>query len=450
MAIKGVILGDILGSQYRFYRPDDLNWETVPIVDESKAVFTDKTVMSLAIKKAVFENADCSSTMIDLGREYKDSGFDKFFIEWLNGDDHKPYNSNDSVAATLISYIGEFFSRLEDVRENASKIARLTHYNPEAVHAAIVTAVCVWLARHGAGKKDIYQYVLWEYPSNKYSYSINHSINFIRKKYIKTDRCCDTVPVAMRCFYDSTDCESFFRNIYSFECNSDILGAIAGGVAEEFYKGFGSIDADSIIKNSLDERLGKILFGDKYIKEKGAVLKSKLLSSGGSGKIDRSLITFGGAYVDYLNGGKTKPNYVIESALLDFSSKQNRQNNERVHTALLNAVKVGNHIILPGVNRYNTFSQMIMTDYLNKKDWAVVYTSQSKIDNNNRFDTYIQLPLVWVMQTVLKSNLAGICLNPQNGYLMDRALIGQLLSKANVSLEQQNEPVSVLFDKSSL
>ena len=49
----------------------------------------------------------------------------------------------------------------------------------------------------------------------------------------------DTVPPAMRCFYDSTDYESFMRNIYSFKCDSDTFGAIAGGVAEEFYHGFG-------------------------------------------------------------------------------------------------------------------------------------------------------------------------------------------------------------------
>ena len=48
----------------------------------------------------------------------------------------------------------------------------------------------------------------------------------------------------MRCFYESTDYESFIRNIFSLECDSDTFGAIAGGVAEEFYGGFGSVDAE--------------------------------------------------------------------------------------------------------------------------------------------------------------------------------------------------------------
>lgn len=38
-----------------------------------------------------------------------------------------------------------------------------------------------------------------------------------------------SVPAAMRCFYESTDYESFIRNIYSLPCDSDTFGAIAGG-----------------------------------------------------------------------------------------------------------------------------------------------------------------------------------------------------------------------------
>lgn len=33
------------------------------------------------------------------------------------------------------------------------------------------------------------------------------------------------------------DYESFIRNVFSLKCDSDTFGAIAGGVAEEFYGG---------------------------------------------------------------------------------------------------------------------------------------------------------------------------------------------------------------------
>ena len=63
----------------------------------------------------------------------------------------------------------------------------------------------------------------------------------------------------MRCFYESTDYESFIRNIYSLNCDSDTFGAIAGGVAEEFYGGFGDVEADEILKKYLTEELEGIL-----------------------------------------------------------------------------------------------------------------------------------------------------------------------------------------------
>ena len=63
----------------------------------------------------------------------------------------------------------------------------------------------------------------------------------------------------MRCFYESCDYESFIRNVFSLECDSDTFGAIAGGVAEEFYGGFGNVDADGLLKKYLTPELYEIL-----------------------------------------------------------------------------------------------------------------------------------------------------------------------------------------------
>lgn len=41
MAIKGAILGDILGSQYEFSRPNNLDWQNVPLINR-KIEFTDE------------------------------------------------------------------------------------------------------------------------------------------------------------------------------------------------------------------------------------------------------------------------------------------------------------------------------------------------------------------------------------------------------------------------
>ena len=55
MAIKGAVLGDILGAQYEFDRPKNLDWKNVPLLSDQGVGFTDDSVMSLAIKKALIE-----------------------------------------------------------------------------------------------------------------------------------------------------------------------------------------------------------------------------------------------------------------------------------------------------------------------------------------------------------------------------------------------------------
>lgn len=81
MAIKGAILGDILGSTYEFGRPKDLGWINVPLVDEKTAHFTDDTVMTLAVKKAIIEGRDFTDTMVELGRKYPDRGYGEHLSE---------------------------------------------------------------------------------------------------------------------------------------------------------------------------------------------------------------------------------------------------------------------------------------------------------------------------------------------------------------------------------
>lgn len=81
MAIKGAILGDILGSTYEFGRPKDLGWVNVPLLDEKTAHFTDDTVVTLAVKKAIIEGRDFTDTMVELGRKYPDRCYGEHLSE---------------------------------------------------------------------------------------------------------------------------------------------------------------------------------------------------------------------------------------------------------------------------------------------------------------------------------------------------------------------------------
>ena len=84
MAIKGAVLGDMLGERFEFSRPKDLDWKKVPLLPSDGIVFfTDDTVMSLAIKKALDEDLDLVNTMVEVGRHYPDCGYGGHFCEWI-------------------------------------------------------------------------------------------------------------------------------------------------------------------------------------------------------------------------------------------------------------------------------------------------------------------------------------------------------------------------------
>ena len=259
MAVKGAVLGDILGSQYEFNRPRKLDWKNVPLINTTNMGFTDDTVMTLAIKKAIIENADLVSTMVEVGTKYPNCGYGGNFYRWINGNNHDPYYSWGNGSAMRVAFVGEYFDDYNEMQEMAKKTAKVSHNHPEGIKGAVVTATCIWMAKHSKSKQEIYDYVLDQYPKNEYEYSIDYSLDEIRPRYKWNESCQGSVPAAMRCFYESTDYESFIRNIYSLECDSDTFGAIAGGVAEEFYRGFGNVDADSLLESYLDDYLLAIL-----------------------------------------------------------------------------------------------------------------------------------------------------------------------------------------------
>ena len=156
------------------------------------------------------------------------------------------------------SYIGECFNTQEEVIEWATKSADCTHDHPEGVKGAVVTSMCIYMARTGAVKAEIFDYVKKNYPSDTYRYSVEHKIEDYRDTYRWDVTCQGSVPVAIRCFLESEDYESFLRNVYSLSCDMDTLCAIGGGIAEEFYKGTG-LDEETLLQRYLDDDLYEIV-----------------------------------------------------------------------------------------------------------------------------------------------------------------------------------------------
>ena len=188
MAVIGAILGDIAGSQFEFNRPENLDYKHCELFT-NRCSYTDDTIMTLAVKKAILADADFTKTMREVGQPYPYSGYGGRFYEWMYGENPKPYNSFGNGSAMRVSFVGEHFDALEDVISMAEKSAEVTHNHPEGIKGAVVTAVCIWMARHGKTKEDIFQYVLEQYPAEKYEYSIAVPLDKLEKIYQWNETC---------------------------------------------------------------------------------------------------------------------------------------------------------------------------------------------------------------------------------------------------------------------
>ena len=258
----GAILGDIIGSPFEFDRGD----KTKEFDLFSKGCrFTDDSVMTIAIGEALLAvgpeatvkeiEVAVAANMQDWGRRYPHAGYGGRFRCWLSERNPKPYRSYGNGSAMRVSAAGWLYNSIEKTREVARATANVTHNHPEGIKGAVVTAVCIWMARHGKTKEDIFQYVLEQYPAEKYEYSIAVPLDKLEKIYQWNETCMGSVPAAMRCFYESDSYESFLRNVFRLKCDSEILAAIGGAVAEEYYGWTGFYNEDELLKKYLDANL---------------------------------------------------------------------------------------------------------------------------------------------------------------------------------------------------
>ena len=159
----GAIIGDIAGS--RFERNNNKTYDFELFT--KKCVFTDDTLMSLAIAKAFMESKEDYSDleensvkyMVELGLKYPLSGFGGGFYKWLKSEDHKPYGSYGNGAAMRVSACGYFAKSLEEAINYSTIVTNVSHNHEESVKAANVISACIYLARNKKSKEEIKEYV---------------------------------------------------------------------------------------------------------------------------------------------------------------------------------------------------------------------------------------------------------------------------------------------------
>jgi len=258
----GAIIGDIVGSRFE--------WNNIKTKDfrlfTNKCSFTDDSVMSLAVAKAVLVagsdtgelGALAVKYMREIGREYPDCGYGGRFNQWMFSDDMGPYNSYGNGAAMRVSACGFAARDTEEAALLSRKVTEVTHDHPEGLRGAEATAVSIFLAREGRDISEIRDYV------NDHYYPMNFTLDKIRGDYKFNETCQETVPQAIMAFLESTGFEDAIRNAISIGGDSDTLAAITGSIAEAYYGVPSEIRRKAL--DFLDDRLLEILgeFEDRY------------------------------------------------------------------------------------------------------------------------------------------------------------------------------------------
>lgn len=249
----GAIAGDIIGSAYEFH-PWRGEWQDFPLFPQ-KAAFTDDTVMTFALAKTIRDGEEgkgFGEALIDnfhaYGRAYPKAGYGGKFYVWLREKNREPYNSYGNGSAMRVSPAGWACNTLEETEQLAAASAAVTHNHPEGIKGAQAVAGSIFLARTGALKDDIRQYV-----SGKYGYDLSRSLAEIKPGYTFNETCQGSVPEAIQAFLESGNYEEAVRKAVWLAGDADTQAAIAGSIAEAMY---GIPDAISkAALQRLDDRL---------------------------------------------------------------------------------------------------------------------------------------------------------------------------------------------------
>lgn len=261
--IRGAVFGDIIGSYYEVHCTKDHNFEF-----HRESTFTDDTVMTAAVCKAIFLDSRPVSSFklnaraLDYAAQYKqffshypNAGYGQMFSAWAEERGFSKQRSYGNGAAMRVVPIGYAYGTLEQTLLQAKASCLYTHNSREAINGAMSVAAAVWLARHERSKGEIKEYI-----ERNFHYNLSAPIAEIRESFVFDSRAGYSVPPSIAAFLQSEDYESAVRNAVSLGGDADTMACISGGIAEAFYeeippsiRDFCVLRLDGTIKNIINE-----------------------------------------------------------------------------------------------------------------------------------------------------------------------------------------------------
>lgn len=230
----GAIIGDVVGSPYEFGSPKTKNF----LFFQPSCRPTDDSIMTIAVGCACVSSGcrdewEFKRTLVqmmhEIGQQYPDAGYGSMFFRWLMDSSDEPYGSMGNGSAMRVSPIAWAVDTLEEVETLAKWSAEVTHDHPEGIKGAQAVAAAIFMARTGADKEEIREYIQENY------YDLDFTVDEIRPGYSFDVTCEGSVPQAIVCFLDAEDFEDTIRNAVSLGGDCDTQAAIAGAIAEAYF-----------------------------------------------------------------------------------------------------------------------------------------------------------------------------------------------------------------------
>ncbi len=225
--MKGAIIGDIIGSAFIEDRQFNTNFQLL----KPNSSFTENTILTIATADATISNS-CLNDAIEKWLSQYPEPFRSSDLPNLS----KKIASNNSKkicndAARRINSIGFLSQSLEQAIETTEISARSTHKQPHKINAAKAVSATVYLAKSGATKKEIKNYI-----ENTFHYNLNQTMDDLRTQEL-SQNFQSLAPAAIVTFLLSHDYEDAIRKAISIggPC-SNTAASITGGIAYAYYK----------------------------------------------------------------------------------------------------------------------------------------------------------------------------------------------------------------------
>jgi ADP-ribosylglycohydrolase len=164
---------------------------------------------------------------------YPDHSYENDFKIWARSQEPKPFNNFDNDSAVRVGFIGEYFDNEEKIIAEATKSAECTHNHPESIKSAVATALCIYYSKHRKDKNFLKDYV-----KNEFDYKLFDSVEEMQEVTKNDDcekSCQKTMSVALSAFLLSSDYQDCIHKVLSTNCDTNTVGCIAGGIAENYY-----------------------------------------------------------------------------------------------------------------------------------------------------------------------------------------------------------------------